>query len=216
MESRYLPKAPDFTKIDYMKPFPIIVSSPSGGGKTTVVEKLLKRNRTLCRVITATTRAPRDGEKDGRDYHFWTDKQFLTAVKKGQMLEWAKVHAHYYGIPKKSVDAVLKRGRCPILVIDVQGAATVSAKYPQAVKIFIVPPSLHTLKERIAARKDHTQNIELRLKTAKKELKEIKHYHYVVLNDELKNAVADTAAVIRAEQIKTERCIKDLKLSKVI
>ena len=132
------------------------------------------------------------------------------------MLEWAKVHAHYYGIPKKSVDGVLKEGRCPVLVIDVQGAKTVSGKYPQAVKIFIVPPSLDILKKRIAARKDHTQDVALRLRTAKKELKEIKNYHYVVLNDKLERAVADTAAVIRAEQLKTERNIQDLKQSNVI
>ena len=199
-----------------MKPFPIIVSSPSGGGKTTVVLRLLRRDKTLRRVVTATTRAPRDGEKNGRDYHFWTEKQFQDAVKKGQMLEWAKVHAHYYGIPKKSVDGVLKEGRCPVLVIDVQGAKTVSGKYPQAVKIFIVPPSLDILKKRIAARKDHTQDVALRLRTAKKELKEIKNYHYVVLNDKLERAVADTAAVIRAEQLKTERNIQDLKQSNVI
>lgn len=199
-----------------MKPFPIIVSSPSGGGKTTVVLRLLRRDKTLRRVVTATTRCPRDGEKNGRDYHFWTEKQFQNAVKKGQMLEWAKVHAHYYGIPKKSVDGVLKEGRCPVLVIDVQGAKTVSGKYPQAVKIFIVPPSLDVLKKRIAARKDHTQDVALRLRTAKKELKEIKNYHYVVLNDKLDRAVADTAAVIRAEQLKTERNIQDLKQSKVI
>lgn len=199
-----------------MSAFPIIVSSPSGGGKTTVVQRLLKRDKSLSRVVTATTRAPRNGEKDGRDYHFWTEKQFMSAVKQGKMLEWAKVHAHYYGIPKASVDGLMKKGVCPVLVIDVQGAKTVSAAYPEAVKIFIVPPSLKVLKERIAARKDNTQNVALRLKTAKKELKEISKYDYVVLNDELKNAVADTAAVIRAEQLKTARRIKDLKLSKVI
>ena len=199
-----------------MKPFPIIISSPSGGGKTTVVQHLLKKDKTLSRVVTATTRAPRTGEKNGRDYHFWTEKQFLSAIEKGQMLEWAKVHAHYYGVPKKSVDSVLRQGLCPVLVIDVQGARTISGKYPQAVKIFIVPPSLQVLKERIAARKDHTQDVALRLRTAKKELKEIKHYHYVVLNDDLKKAVADTACVIRAEKLKTERNIKDLKVSKVI
>lgn len=195
-----------------MKYFPIIVSSPSGGGKTTVVQHILKKNPQLSRVVTATTRTPRTGEKNGRDYHFWTDKQFLSAVKKGQMLEWAKVHAHYYGIPKSSVNNLLKKGIYPVLVIDVQGAKTVSAKYPQAVKIFIVPPSLKVLKERIAARKDNTQDVALRLATAKKELKEIKHYDYVVLNDDLKQAVADTQLIIRAEQLKTARRMKDLKL----
>lgn len=199
-----------------MNAFPIIVSSPSGGGKTTVVARILRRDKTLARVVTATTRAPRTGEKNGRDYHFWTEEQFLRAVKKGQMLEWAKVHAHYYGIPKASVDELLRRGVCPVLVIDVQGAKTVSAKYPQAVKIFIVPPSLRVLEERIAARKDNTQDVALRLRTAKKELKEIRHYDYVVLNDRLTDAVKDTHAVIRAEQLKTARRIKDLKQSKVI
>lgn len=199
-----------------MRPFPIIISSPSGGGKTTVVERLLKTDKSLSRVVTATTRAPRTGEKNGKDYHFWTEKEFLSAVKKGKMLEWAKVHVNYYGIPKKSVDGLIKKGICPVLVIDVQGAKTVSQKYPNAVKIFILPPSLDVLKARIAARKDNTQNIEVRMKTAKKELKEISHYDYVVLNDELKKAVSDTKAIIRAEQLKTQRCIKDLKQSKVI
>lgn len=197
-----------------MTAFPVIVSSPSGGGKTTVVQRLLKRDKNIARVVTATTRAPRAGEKDGRDYHFWTEKQFLSAVKKGQMLEWAKVHANYYGIPKASVDGLMKKGISPVLVIDVQGAKTISAKYPEAVKIFIVPPSLKVLKERIAARKDHTQNVALRLKTAKKELREIKNYNYAVLNDELKNAVADTACIIRAERLKTARS-ENLKISKV-
>ena len=199
-----------------MRPFPIIISSPSGGGKTTVVERLLKTDKSLSRVVTATTRAPRTGEKNGKDYHFWTEKEFLSAVKKGKMLEWAKVHVNYYGIPKKSVDGLIKKGICPVLVIDVQGAKTVSQKYPNAVKIFILPPSLDVLKARIAARKDNTQNVEVRMKTAKKELKEISHYDYVVLNDELKKAVSDTKAIIRAEQLKMQRCIKDLKQSKVI
>lgn len=199
-----------------MRPFPIIVSSPSGGGKTTVVERLLRKDKTLRRVVTATTRAPRTGEKNGKDYHFWTEKQFKQAIAKGQMLEWAQVHANYYGIPKKSVDGVLKEGLLPVLVIDVQGAKTVAKKYPQAVKIFIVPPSLKVLKERIAARKDHTQNVALRLATAKKELKEISFYDYAVLNDQLTRAVADTAAIVLAERSKTSRTITDLKKSKII
>ena len=185
-----------------MKIFPIIISSPSGGGKTTVVMQLLRKHKELSRVVTATTRAPRSGEKDGRDYHFWTEQKFLTAVKKGQMLEWAQVHAHYYGIPKSSVEGLLKKGIYPVLVIDVQGAKTVAKKYPKAVKIFIVPPSLKVLKERIVARNDNTQNVALRLKTAKQELKQLPFYDYSVLNDDLKTAIADTYSIIRAEQLK--------------
>ena len=197
-----------------MSVFPIIISSPSGGGKTTVVNRLLRRHKNMSRVVTATTRAPRTGEKDGRDYHFWTEKQFLTAVKKGQMLEWARVHAHYYGIPKSSVDGLIKKGIYPVLVIDVQGAKTVAKKYPHAVKIFIVPPSLQVLKQRIAARQDNTQDVALRLKTAKQELKEMPFYDYAVLNDKLANAVADTQSIVRAEQLKMQRAAKNLKLSK--
>lgn len=192
-----------------MNAFPIIVSSPSGAGKTTIVDAVLKRNKTVSRVITATTRAPRKGEKDGKDYHFWTIKQFEQAIKKGQMLEWAQVHTHYYGIPKKSVDTLLKKGVCPILVIDVQGARTVKNEYPQAAMVFIVPPSLKELKKRILGRNDDTQDIEIRLETAKKEMQELDRYDYALLNDDLEKAVNDMAGIVAAEQCRVTR--QDLK-----
>lgn len=192
-----------------MKAFPIIVSSPSGAGKTTLVDAVLKQNKTVARVITATTRAPRKGEKDGKDYHFWTIKQFEQAIKKNQMLEWAQVHTHYYGIPKKSVDTLLKKNICPILVIDVQGARTVKKEYPQAATVFIIPPSLKELKKRILGRNDNTQDIEIRLETAKKEMQELDRYDYALLNDDLKKAITDMAGIIAAEQCRIAR--QDLK-----
>lgn len=197
-----------------MKAFPIIVSSPSGAGKTTIVDAVLKRDKTVARVVTATTRAPRTGEKDGVDYHFWTIKQFEQAIKKGQMLEWAQVHTHYYGIPKKSVEGLLKKDICPILVIDVQGARTMLKEYPDAVTVFIVPPSLKELKKRILGRNDNTQDIELRLETAKKEMLELDHYNYALLNDELSEAVDKMAGIVAAEQCRVSRqddSIKNLK-----
>ncbi len=193
-----------------MKPFPIIVSSPSGAGKTTIVDAVLKRDTSVSRVITATTRAPRTGEKNGVDYHFWTIKQFEQAIKKGQMLEWAQVHTHYYGIPKKSVDDLMKKGICPILVIDVQGARTVKAQYPNAATVFIVPPSLKELKNRILRRNDNTQDIEIRLETAKKEMQELDRYDYALLNDELAEAVDKMAGIVAAEQCRI--CRQDLKI----
>ena len=193
-----------------MKPFPIIVSSPSGAGKTTIVDAVLKRDTSVSRVITATTRAPRTGEKNGVDYHFWTIKQFEQAIKKGQMLEWAQVHTHYYGIPKKSVDDLMKKGICPILVIDVQGARTVKAQYPNAATVFIVPPSLKELKNRILRRNDNTQDIEIRLETAKKEMQELDRYDYALLNDELAEAVDKMAGIVAAEQCRV--CRQDLKI----
>ena len=197
-----------------MKPFPIIVSSPSGAGKTTIVDAVLKRNKTVARVVTATTRAPRVGEKDGIDYHFWTIKQFEQAIKKGQMLEWAQVHTHYYGIPKKSVEDLLQKGICPILVIDVQGARTMLKEYPDAATVFIVPPSLKELKKRILGRNDNTQDIEIRLETAKKEMLEPEHYNYALLNDDLAEAVDKMAGIVAAEQCRVSRQdkkITDLK-----
>ncbi|WP_428076958.1 guanylate kinase [Candidatus Avelusimicrobium fimicolum] len=193
-----------------MKPFPIIVSSPSGAGKTTIVDAVLKRDKSVSRVITATTRAPRTGEKNGVDYHFWTIKQFEQAIKKGQMLEWAQVHTHYYGIPKKSVDDLMKKGICPILVIDVQGARTVKAQYPNAATVFIVPPSLKELKNRILRRNDNTQDIEIRLETAKKEMQELDRYDYALLNDELAEAVDKMAGIVAAEQCRV--CRQNLKI----
>ena len=197
-----------------MKAFPIIVSSPSGAGKTTIVDAVLKKNKTVSRVVTATTRAPRKGEKNGKDYHFWTIKQFEQAIKKNQMLEWAQVHTHYYGIPKKSVNDLLKKGICPILVIDVQGARTVKAQYPKAVMVFIVPPSLRELKKRILGRNDNTQDIEIRLETAKKEMKEIDKYDYALLNDDLQEAIAKMAGIVAAEQCRAERQDKRIKILK--
>lgn len=185
--------------------FPLIVSSPSGGGKTTVVNAVLSEFKGVSRVITATTRAPRTGEKDGADYLFWTEKQFESAIKNGQMLEWAKVFNTYYGVPKKSVDSLLKKKIIPILVIDVQGARTVKKLYKNAVSVFIMPPSMAELKRRLLARKDNTQGVALRLKTAKAEIKEVKNFDYTIINDKLEDAINDLTAIITAEKLRNTR-----------
>ena len=185
--------------------FPVIISSPSGGGKTTIVNELLRRDKKFARVVTATTRAPRSGEKDGRDYHFWSTQRFESAVKKQQMAEWAKVHADYYGIPKSSISSVIKRRLCPVLVIDVQGAKTVKKIYKEAVSVFIAPPSMAELKKRIAARNDGTRDIKIRMESAKKEMAQIKNYDYLVINGVLETAVNECLAIITAESRKVRR-----------
>ena len=195
-----------------MKAFPIIVSSPSGAGKTNIVQAVLAQNKTLSRVVTATTREPRTGEKDGTDYYFWTIKKFESAIKKHQMLEWAKVHTNYYGTPKKSVDALIKKGICPVLVIDVQGARIVRKIYKDAVSVFIIPPSLRELKKRILGRKDNTKDIEVRLKTAQKEMQDIDRYDYAIVNDDLQQAIKKIGSIICAEQSKVSRLDKKLKI----
>lgn len=193
-----------------MDTFPIIISAPSGGGKTSIVNRLLQNGR-LSRVITATTRAPRKGEINGKDYHFWSVKKFENAIKTGKMAEWAKVHVNYYGIPKSSLDKLLKSGKYPVLVIDVQGAKTVKKVYKDAVSIFITPPSFAELKKRIAARDDGTTDIKVRLQSAKKELKCIKRYDYLVINDIFEQAVEQCRAIIQAETNKVNRQNKFIK-----
>jgi guanylate kinase len=188
-----------------MECFPIIISSPSGGGKTTIVNELLKQDKKLSRVVTATTRAPRKGEKNGKDYHFWSIQRFENAVKNNLMAEWAKVHVDYYGIPKSSIEETAKKGKCPVMVIDVQGAKTVKKIYKDAVSIFIAPPSLNALKKRIGARNDGPRNINIRLKTAEKEMKQANKYDYIVVNDKLEQAVLDCQAVITARCLKVKR-----------
>ena len=188
-----------------MEFFPVVISSPSGGGKTTIVARLLKRDKKLSRVITATTRAPRGGERNGKDYYFWTRARFEAAVKKGQMAEWAKVHADYYGVPKSSVSEIIKKKLCPVLVIDVQGAKTVKEIFREAVLIFIAPPSMTELKKRIAARNDGTKDIKVRMESARKEMAQIKFYDYLIINNILQTAVRECMAVITAERRKVRR-----------
>jgi len=185
--------------------FPVVISSPSGGGKTTVCALLLKEDLTLERVVTATTRKPRLGEKNGTDYHFWTKARFEKAIKENMMVEWAKVFDNYYGVPRKQFEQTMKRGKCPVLIIDVQGAKTVARQYPQSALVFLIPPDWKTLRARLENRKDNTVNIAGRLKTARREIALMKKYGYIVINDDLKQAVADVKAVVAAEKCRAAR-----------
>ncbi|MBT3393337.1 MAG: guanylate kinase [Elusimicrobiaceae bacterium] len=200
-----------------MQGFVLVVSSPSGAGKTTMVRKVLKTTSALERVVTATTREPRKRELNGKDYHFWTIKKFENAIKTGKMLEYAKVHNNYYGVSKKSVEDVLKRGGFPVLIIDVQGAQAIKKQYKEnCVMVFIAPPSMKELENRIKKRNDDTKNISLRLKTAKKEMAKVKMYDYVIINEDLKIAVQRLRSIESAEKHKVWRKEKDLKKSKLI
>lgn len=181
----------------------IVVSAPSGGGKTTICNALLKKDKKLVRSISATTRTPRGREKDGKDYYFITAKRFSTLIEKKGFIEWAKVHDNYYGTLRPQVNKQLKAGKDVLLVIDVQGGLQVKEQFPQAVLIFIVPPSMTVLEKRLTGRRtDEPKAVKKRLANARRELKQAKHYDYHVINDRLVQAIENVGCIIKAERLK--------------
>ncbi|ADU97365.1 guanylate kinase [Thermovibrio ammonificans] len=184
----------------------IVVSAPSGTGKTTLCHMLLKEIPTLEFSVSYTTRPPREGEVDGRDYHFVTKEQFERMIEEGDFLEWANVYGNLYGTSKSQVLKALEEGRDILLDIDTQGALQVKKNFPEAVLIFILPPSLEELERRLRKRgTDPEEVIERRLKTAREELKKALCYDYLVVNDELEKAFDQLKGIITAEKLKSER-----------
>lgn len=184
----------------------IILSGPSGSGKTTLHQKLLQSpafKGKLVKSLSATTRLPRAGEKNGRDYLFLSKEEFIEKQKRGDFLEFMQVFENYYGTPKDKVDAALKKGKSVLLCIDVKGAKVVSSKYPDAVKVFVKTPTLADLKKRLSKRgTESSKDLELRFKFAKAELKEAKYYDHVVVNDSLAHAYRDLARILNKEIFK--------------
>lgn len=181
----------------------VILSGPSGSGKTTLHQKLLESpafKRKLVRSLSATTRPPRSGEKNGRDYLFLSKDEFVARQEAGEFLESMKVFDNYYGTPKDKVDAALARGQNVLLCIDVKGAAHVSRQRKEALKIFIKTPTLADLKKRLQKRgTENAASLKLRLKIAKDELKEAPAYDYVVVNDSLHQAYRELASILTKE-----------------
>lgn len=181
----------------------IIISGPSGCGKTTLHKELLATSflkGRLVRSISATTRSKRPGERAGREYLFLSTKAFEEKIKKGYFLEWEKVFDHYYGTPKKETLALLKKGINVLLCIDVKGAKTVGQEFPQALKIFIKTPSMKILENRLKRRgSEGKESLALRLKVARRELKEAGFYDHVVINGNLKKALRRLRQIISRE-----------------
>jgi guanylate kinase len=185
------------------KPLLIVLSGLSGVGKDTVLDGLRKTGLPAYISVSATTRARRPGEKNSADYYFITPEKFQTMIDSDQLLEWATVYSNRYGIPAEPVRQALKRGQDVIVKIDVQGAATIKKKVPQAVFIFLVTFSLEELEQRLKKRRtEKPAELELRLKTAVKELDSIPMFDYIVVNREGKidRTIADIKAIITAEK----------------
>lgn len=185
---------------------PIIVSGPSGVGKGTVIQRVLENRDDVVSSISMTTRLPRPGEIDGVNYFFVSQEQFKEKIRKSELLEWAKVYENYYGTPKPFLEAQFTEGLDVIIEIDVQGAASARMHYPDGIFIYILPPSLDVLKERLFSReKGAGDNLDHRLSLATHEFQFIGIYDYVVINDDLDKAVCEFETIILANRLRCSR-----------
>ncbi len=174
-----------------------ILSAPSGAGKTTLRRAALARFPDLGYSVSFTTRAPRAGERNGHDYVFISPDEFEAGIRDGRWAEWARVHGHCYGTSVQVLENARAAGRDLLLDIDVQGAQQICRRFPETVTIFIQPPSLEVLEERLRARgTDRPEAIELRLRNARKEMEQKDRYRHVIVNDDLETAVAELTAVL--------------------
>lgn len=185
----------------------LVVSSPSGAGKTSLSRRLAGAHAEIELSISATTRAPRPGETDGREYHFTDEVAFAKAASAGAFLEWAEVHGHRYGTPRSPVEAALAQGRDVLFDIDWQGASAVRAALPEAtVSVFILPPTMEALAHRLRARaQDASAVIERRLARAREEITHWPEYDYVIVNDAFEHAYAQIEAIYLAERVRRAR-----------
>jgi guanylate kinase len=183
-----------------------VVSSPSGGGKGTLIRRVLNKVKYLSYSVSFTTRAPRNGEVDGREYFFVTPEKFEQMITANEFLEWAPVHRKLYGTGRQQVFREISEGRDIILEVDVQGAASVRELMANSVSIFILPPSFEVLRERLVARgTDSPEELDLRLRNAPKELKDHAAFQYVIINDDADRAADQLAAIIHAERARLTR-----------
>ncbi len=179
-----------------------IISGPSGAGKSTILGAILKKRPQLRYSISCTTRPPRGDEENGVEYHFVSEAVFRRKIDRGEFAEWAEVHGHLYGTSATHVEEVLARGLDILLDIDVQGAKRLSAKYPEAISVFVTPPNMEELEKRLLKRgMDSLAAVQQRLKNAKAEVAQAHDYGHVVVNDDLAQSVSDLESIIEKASI---------------
>jgi guanylate kinase len=185
-----------------------ILSGPSGVGKGTILEELFKIFDDIRYSISVTTRKPREGEVNGKDYFFISEKKFFQMRDNNEFIEWAKVHNNYYATPKKFVNDTINSGKDIILEIDIQGAKQLKENYPELIYIFLIPPSFNELKNRLEHRNtEDKKNKVIRLNNAIQEMKEIKEYNYLIVNDTINETVEKLRAIIIAESCRIKNQI---------
>lgn len=190
----------------------IVVSGPSGAGKDTICQKLIKENSNIWMSVSMTTRKPRPLEKDGVDYFFVSKEDFFNKINDNTFLEYASYNDYYYGTPKDKVEEKLNEGKDVILVIDINGAINIKKIIPSALFIFIMPPDMETLKNRLIGRKTESKDkVVERFITAYNEVNNYKKYNYVVVNDKVEDAVNKVKSIIQSEKCRVDR-IEDIYL----
>jgi len=201
-----------------MNPFPLILSSPSGGGKTTIARMMLERRPDVGYSVSCTTRSPRPGERDGQDYYFLSKDEFEARRARDEFAEHAVVHGHLYGTLRQEVMQVLESGKHVIMDIDVQGARQFSRAFPESVLVFLLPPSTDVLIGRLRARQTEDDGkLLVRLRSAREELREVGGYQYVVVNDDLEHAFSQVASIVDAETVRHRRLpLLDERLAELI
>jgi guanylate kinase len=183
-----------------------VVSSPSGGGKGTLIQRILKKGLNLSYSVSFTTRTPRNGEVDGREYFFVTPEKFEQMKDADEFLEWAHVHGKLYGTSRSQVAREISEGRDIVLEVDVQGAASIRDLIPDSVSVFILPPSFEVLRQRLLDRgTDSPEELDLRLRNARKELQDHLAFQYLIINDDADRAADQLSAIVQAERARLHR-----------
>ncbi|HEX6134145.1 MAG TPA: guanylate kinase [Longimicrobiales bacterium] len=183
------------------RPFPLVIAAPSGAGKTSLARALVETRPDMVFSLSATTRAPRPGERDGVDYRFVSDAEFERLTRGDELLEWALVHGRRYGTLRTGVESALAQGSTVVLDIDVQGARLVRRTLPDAVLIFVLPPSVAEMKRRLQARgSESAAELAMRMRTARAELDAVAEFDYVIVNDDFEEALRTIESIVAAER----------------